>query len=323
MYLNDIQITVLMPAYNVEEYIGEAIDSVLSQTFTNFELLIVNDGSTDRTKDIISAYRDERIVLVEQPNGGVSAALNTGLKSARGRYIARFDADDICYPHRLEMQYHFMEAHPDHVIVGSNADYMDVNGNYLFLYENKGYTDEEIRKLDKKICPFVHSTVFYKKDVVKNAGGYDPNAHTFEDHLLWIKLLRLGKAYNFKEPLIKVRFNPASVTIDEKWRGKRFTDIKYAAIEKEDITQTEGDAIMEVIRGQNFNKYKDAAYYAMVGKKYLWNKHDGKMARRHLKKAVSLRPGKMINYILYMLSFMPERWISYLYHSSKKRKFTS
>src|SRR5471030_2083098 len=98
-------ITVLMPAYNAEKYIGAAIASVLAQTYTDFELVIVNDGSTDGTQAVINTFDDERIITINQPNSGVAVALNTGLKYARGTYIARFDADDVCYPHRLEKQF--------------------------------------------------------------------------------------------------------------------------------------------------------------------------------------------------------------------------
>lgn len=95
------QITVLMPAYNAGKYIREAITSVLEQSFADFELLIVNDGSTDDTADIIDSFNDERIVVLSQENKGVAAALNNGLRHARAPYIARFDADDVCYPYRL------------------------------------------------------------------------------------------------------------------------------------------------------------------------------------------------------------------------------
>src|ERR1700761_7286076 len=98
---NKPQITVLMPAYNAGKYIAEAIASVLGQTFGDFELLIVNDGSTDDTLDIINSFDDKRIRVISQPNQGVAAALNTGLKHAKAEYIARFDADDICLPQRL------------------------------------------------------------------------------------------------------------------------------------------------------------------------------------------------------------------------------
>src|ERR1700712_3200957 len=105
MNINNPLVTVLMPAYNAEKYIAEAISSVLKQSFTDFELLIVNDGSTDGTEKIINSFNDSRIILISQPNKGVSAALNFGLTHSRALYVARFDADDICHPDRLKIQY--------------------------------------------------------------------------------------------------------------------------------------------------------------------------------------------------------------------------
>ena len=116
------KVTVLMPAYNAERYIADAISSVLEQTFADFELLIINDGSTDNTGRVIASFNDERIVLINQPNRGVSAALNVGLSHARAPNIARFDADDICYPDRLKIQYDFITSYPEYSIVGSAAD---------------------------------------------------------------------------------------------------------------------------------------------------------------------------------------------------------
>ena len=105
MNCNEPKVTVLMPAYNAERYIADAIRSVLEQTFTDFELLIVNDGSTDDTAKVIASFKDPRVMLLSQQNKGVSAALNLGLSHARAPYVARFDADDICYPDRLKIQY--------------------------------------------------------------------------------------------------------------------------------------------------------------------------------------------------------------------------
>src|ERR1700749_3368895 len=102
MKITDPKITVLLPAYNAEKYIAKAICSVLAQTFTDFELLIINDGSTDDTEKIIRSFDDSRIVVINQENKGVSAGLNVGLAHARAPYVARFDADDICMPNRLK-----------------------------------------------------------------------------------------------------------------------------------------------------------------------------------------------------------------------------
>src|SRR5690348_7082970 len=119
--MGNSRVTVLMPVYNSEKYIWAAIHSVINQTWNDFELLIVNDGSTDGTQEIIKSFADDRIVLINQENGGVAKALNKGLMHAKGDYIARFDADDICFPDRLEEQVNFLDKHEDYVVVGSDA----------------------------------------------------------------------------------------------------------------------------------------------------------------------------------------------------------
>src|SRR5438309_494210 len=112
MNINRSKITVLMPAYNAGKYIRASIESVLNQTYQNFELLIINDGSTDDTISIVLSINDPRIVLVNKEHEGIATTLNTGLRLADTYYIARFDADDICMPQRLEKQFNFLEDHP-------------------------------------------------------------------------------------------------------------------------------------------------------------------------------------------------------------------
>ncbi len=218
----DPRITVLMPVYNAGKYIGEAIRSVMEQSFTDFELLIVNDGSTDDTLSVINTFSDARIRVINQENKGVAAALNKGLSHARAPYIARFDADDICYPERLQVQYDFLTANTSYSLVGASVDYIDVTGHYVFTYHPTGRNSEEMHRLVYRVCPFIHSSVFYKKEAVLRMGGYNEHAYTFEDHLLWAKLLKQENACNLQEVLIKVRLNPESVTIDERWRTPPF-----------------------------------------------------------------------------------------------------
>src|SRR5580693_8490765 len=122
MHEEKVIITVLMPAYNAGKYIAEAIQSVLEQTFRGFELIIVNDGSTDNTRNIILGFSDSRIRLIDQENLGIAAALNTGLAAAQGKYIARFDADDSCMPMRLQKQLNFLLTFPEYSLVGCNAE---------------------------------------------------------------------------------------------------------------------------------------------------------------------------------------------------------
>ncbi|MBS1665716.1 MAG: glycosyltransferase family 2 protein, partial [Bacteroidetes bacterium] len=133
------KVTVLMPAYNAGKYIGAAVNSVLAQTFTDFELLIVDDGSEDDTAAVVREYGDGRIRMVRQERGGVSMALNRGLEEARGEYICRFDADDICFPQRLERQVRFLDEHAGYVIVGSDAEYISEDGEHLFHFRCAGH----------------------------------------------------------------------------------------------------------------------------------------------------------------------------------------
>ncbi|MDN3548010.1 glycosyltransferase family 2 protein [Mucilaginibacter aquaedulcis] len=308
------KITVLMPAYNAGKYIREAIDSVLQQTFTDFELLIVNDGSTDNTVEVIQSFNDPRIVMIYQDNKGVSLALNKGLQYARAPYVARFDADDVCVAERLDLQYKFMTDNPEYTIIGSAANYMDMDGNFLFTSIPPAIQNDDIQQLDPSVCPFIHSTVFYKKEVILNAGGYNEHAYTFEDHFLWANILKSQKACNFSQPLIKLRLNPESITIDEKWRPSKFLEIKYASLKNRSITPQEGILLAEMGEKQYSPKIKEGSYYALCAKKLLVNSFQPQKARVHATKAISVSPLRLNNYLLYTVSYLPEKLIIWLYN---------
>jgi glycosyltransferase involved in cell wall biosynthesis len=313
------KITVLMPAYNAVKYIREAIMSVLEQTYRNFELLIINDGSTDDTISVVLSFKDPRIVLVDQDHHGVAQALNTGLRLADTYYVARFDADDICMPDRLEKQFNFLEDHPDYLLVGSDAEYILEEGDFLFSFKCIAHSNEEVLRNMYVYCPFIHSSVMYKKDEVIKAGGYNAHAHHFEDYLLWTGLAKMGKMQNLREPLIKVRFNPASVTIDEKWRGERFRQLKRAATTRGSITKEEGDELLAIIKKQDIGKIKEGAYHALCGKKFLADNYQPSKARTHVRRAISIRPLRLDNYLLYAVSYMPESFIAWLHKLSPNR----
>ena len=310
---NPAKVTVLMPAYNAGKYIAEAIASVLTQTFTDFKLLIVDDGSTDNTREIIRSFPDKRIHLIHTPHHGIAAALNTGLSEAESEYIARFDADDICFPERLMRQVSFLDKNSDHIIIGSDAEYIDENGEHLFHFKSIGHTHEQIIQKINSYCPFIHSSVMYRKEAVIQSGGYSIHAHNFEDYLLWIQILQFGKYYNFPQELIRVRFNPASVTIDERWRGRFFRKMKRAIITRGTITEKEGSHLLNIIKSQDFQHIKEGAYYALCGKKILLDNHERKKARPLFSKAISSYPYRLDNYLLYLLSFFPDFFIRWLY----------
>jgi glycosyltransferase involved in cell wall biosynthesis len=313
METNSPKVTVLMPAYNAAKYIGEAVGSILAQTFTDFELLIVNDGSTDDTLKIIHSFKDRRIVVLSQENKGVSAALNVGLAHARAPYIARFDADDICYPNRLKVQYDFITRYPEYSIVGSAADYVDAGGHFIFKQHPAGHLNEELQQLQYSVCPFIHSCVFYKKDVIIKHGGYSEHAYTYEDHFLWVNILKAEKGCNLSQSLIKVRLNPESVTIDEKWHSRKFRAIKNSTLKKRSITVAEGRELQQIGGKKYSTRVKEGAYYALCAKKFLVNNYQPQKARLNMMRAISLHPFRLDNYLLYTVSYLPQKFINWLH----------
>jgi glycosyltransferase involved in cell wall biosynthesis len=321
MHNENIKITVLMPAYNASDYISEAIESVLKQTFSDFELLIIDDGSTDNTAEIVCSFKDSRIVFLQQKNAGIAVALNAGLRIARAEYIARFDADDICYANRLEMQYEFMINNPGYAVVGSDVEYIDIDGNFIFSHQAPAYTNMQIKNLPYSICPFIHSSVLFKKSIIP-AAGYNEHAHTFEDHFLWLQIINQGKFHNLPQSLMQVRLNPQSLTIDEKWRPKEFISIKYGALEKLNINPYEGEILLAILKKQDNRKIKTGSYYALLAKKYLWNNYQPLLARKNIKKAIVLSPFHFDNYLVLVISFLPRNIISKIY-SAVKAKYNS
>lgn len=313
-----IPLSVIMPAYNAEAYIGQAIESVLQQSFTDFEFIIVNDGSKDNTLNVIKRYNDPRIKLIDQANKGLIDTLNDSINIASADIIARMDADDICKPNRFQVEYDFLTNNPDHVLVGSVVDIIDKDGNYLMPLYPVGYThDEIVTNIDVK-CPFNHPSVMFRKDAVIRAGYYPKNALTFEDHLLWKKLANIGKVHNLKDVLLQYRFNPESVTIDEKWRGDLFIQLRKKALEQGFVAEEDALKLKEIISSQNLSAYKNASYYALVGKKYLWNNPDGAKARSHFAQSIKHYPKNIEPYILYLFSFMPAPLRVGIYNTFKK-----
>lgn len=319
MRVPDPHITVLMPAYNAEKYIRSAIDSVLDQTFADFELLIINDGSTDATESLIRAYDDARIRLINQSNQGIAAALNLGLLNAKASLIARFDADDLCLPERLEKQYKFLQSHPEFDIVGCDAEYTDMNGEYVFTYRMPAHDAVSIRALSMHKCPFIHSAVMFRKASILSAGGYDANAFAFQDHLLWCRVIKNSNGYNLPEALIKVRLNPESISIDEKWRTKRFREIKASSIARGAISAEDGIELKQILQLQNNPKIKEGSYYSLLGKKYLWDNHQPVKARTNLRKAIRIHPARLDSYAIMLLSFFPKSFISWVYKQKLQR----
>ncbi|WP_168397814.1 glycosyltransferase family 2 protein [Acinetobacter indicus] len=206
-------VSVVLPAYNAELYIKEAIDSVLAQTFTNFELIILNDGSTDKTEEIILSYQDSRIVYVKnEQNLGLIGTLNKGMALAKGKYIARMDADDICLPERFAKQVNFLEEHPDYVICGTAA-YRFFNN----LTDKRAFyvpiSDDNIRVRLFFNTGFIHPSVMFRTETIRTHNlSFNDNYKYAEDYYFWMDLLKYGKGFNLKEKLLYYRVVETSQT---------------------------------------------------------------------------------------------------------------
>ncbi|MEJ0054750.1 MAG: glycosyltransferase family 2 protein [Bacteroidota bacterium] len=206
-------VSVLMPVYNSDAYLREAMDSILKQRFSDFEFLIFNDGSTDNSSEIINSYRDDRIRLFEfQNNEGYVPLLNLGLREARGQYIARMDADDVSHPERLGSQFNFLEQHKDYVICGSRYSVIGSTQEQLLPL-----TDEEIKLRMLYITPFCHPTVMMRQSVLgKNKISYQKEYAPAEDYDLWVTLSDKGKFYNLKESLLSYRIHDQNISLKKR-----------------------------------------------------------------------------------------------------------
>src|SRR5579872_3719033 len=169
-------ISVLMPTYNGERFLRPAIESILNQTFPNFELIIIDDGSTDNTPHILWEFKDTRLtVLTNQQNLGIAAATNRGLAAARGEYIALQDHDDISLPHRLQTQLDFLNTHPEIALVGSAAELIDENG---IAYDHYREPEDDIELKWEALfrCPIRHTSVLVRRKVMCEIGGYSADS---------------------------------------------------------------------------------------------------------------------------------------------------
>lgn len=203
----DVDLAVLMCASNAESYIAESIESILNQTYGNFEFIIVENGSTDQTWDIIKSYKDVRIKPFRTKLKQLIFSLNYGLMQTTAKYIARMDADDIAYPQRLEKQISYFIKNPETTILGTAIELFgekDFNKKFIYFPES----NKEIRKRLPYFFSICHPSVMFKREDVLNFNGYE-QSRLCEDLDLWLRMSRDKKTIfaNLSEPLLKYRIH--------------------------------------------------------------------------------------------------------------------
>jgi len=214
MSVDSPTVSVLMPVYNCERYLDEAIWSIREQTFTDFEFVIVNDGSTDGSLDIIRhhAAEDERIILLDRPNGGYIDALNAGLAICCGEYIARMDGDDVSLPDRLERQLRFLAENDDVCLVGSSVDLMTSDGDVYHRFDLPAGHEQIIGAcVDSGCSAIFHPTWLARRRVYEISGGYDPAYYGAEDVALLLRYADQMQYANLSDVLVRYRRHPGAV----------------------------------------------------------------------------------------------------------------
>ncbi len=215
-------VSVLMPVYNGEKFLRPAIESILSQSFTDYEFIIINDGSSDTSEQIILSYTDARIKYVRnEKNLKLIATLNKGIDLCKGKYIARMDADDVAYPERFAKQVSFMESNPEYGLCGTD---IEIDGamnswvqmgdmNYLrfcFLFHN----------------PFCHPTTFIRNSIVKEHKLYYPAEYIHaEEYVFWLRIIEHSKCINLDEKLLNYRLHQGQVTTVFKPEQRRIGEL--------------------------------------------------------------------------------------------------
>jgi len=206
-------VTVLMPVYNGERYVARAVKSILDQTFRDFEFLVINDGSTDRSIDIIREFDDLRIRVIDTENQGVAAALRLGVEEARGAYIARMDADDESLPDRLEIEKHCLDEHPGISVVHGSVEYIDSEGSPIFMEKDEGQSNVVTKWLLNWRNVLIHSTVMLRAAVLKAHGlNYRIEMNRAEDFDLWNRVARIDDFMYLPDVLIRYRVHSENVS---------------------------------------------------------------------------------------------------------------
>lgn len=306
IYTGSELVSVILPVYNAENYLAGSIRSILEQSYENLQLIIVNDGSTDESDGIIKSFKDKRIKLIEQENMGLSRTLIQGIKASDGKYIARLDADDIACGDRLKKQMDFLISHEDHVLVGGNADIIDLEGNYLYTSNQPRDWDEINRRMPHN--SFIHSTVMFRHEAYESAGGYAKELTRligFEDVALWNRMALYGKMCNLPEVLIKYRLWPYSGSFYSGKENATRVAILNKYLQGNQLTPEDEKIVLNLKQGIKRDKLLGRYYAVLMKKKLLYGKRSGIF--KYFVRSVTHNPTFAVPYLYLLASALPDK----------------
>lgn len=306
-------ISVVMSVYNAEKYLDEAIQSILNQTYKDIEFIIINDGSTDKSLEIIEKYKaqDERIVLISRENRGLIASLNEGIEKTRGKYIARMDADDISLLNRFEEQIRFMEENSS---VGVCGSWIEVFG------ENKKPTIWRMPTYDAELRPrllfsvtFAHPSIMMRKELIdKYYLKYNKNYLHAEDYKFWVDFSKYTKFANIPKVLLKYRYLDTSVSrladnAKDEERYKTISSISNEIIDKLCVKNTEEENRLHFIVGFNERIEKCSV--------------DLKSLNNYLKKIITANKHTKVFDEKFLKHFLAMKFLVAVFYKIKRKEF--
>lgn len=233
-------VSVIMPAYNAEQYIGEAIESILRQSYENIELIVIDDGSNDNTEEITKSFKDKRLyVYFNEKNKGISYTTNRGIEKSNGKYIALMDDDDIAEEKRIEIQVDYLETNPQIDILGGRTTFINEHGKVLFLGEIPRYNPKYIRAVLLFNCmDFMNSTAMIRKDfIIKNNLSYEEECFGMQDFKFYIESSKVGNISTVSDFLLKHRIHSNNETeknfrLFERERAEKYAEFQRYSIKK-------------------------------------------------------------------------------------------
>jgi len=292
-----------MSLYNSERYLGAAIDSVLAQTLTDFEFIIIDDGSKDAGADIVRSYEDARIHYIYQENAGLPAALNAAISVSRSEVIARMDPDDICLPERFAVQYEYLQYHEDVMLVGSAATCIDALGERLpDIVMEPHYA---IGELPLPEGPCIHPSAMFRRSVFQRAGGYPEDMrYGGEDAVLFNRMLAYGGVANLPDPLIFYRLHDSSMSHKSRVFNRLLRQVIQLHVLGEPVSDVQIKMLADAYSRAGSGYY---GYQLYVGKLFLRSGMAGR-ARGYFLKALRFSPFSAHAWICLASSCIPAAW---------------
>jgi glycosyltransferase involved in cell wall biosynthesis len=312
-----VKISVLMSVYNDEDFLSSSIESILSQSFQDFEFILINDGSSDRSPEIIQEYasKDKRIKVIEQENIGLTKSLNKGLSLARGAYVARQDGGDISLPERFSLQNKFLDDHPNVSILGTSVSLIDEDSNVIRTKIQPGEIQYIKKILYKKNC-FSHGSLMFRRKEILNLGGYREDLPLAQDYDLILRAAERYDLSNLPHVLYQQRMNRKAISVEKAVRQKAMRNyIRSLAQQRsrdgsDDLDKGILDHVNELKkRKESSRRAADAEYYARIAHEY-YAAGRPKKAIAHYIQSLRFSPLRIKNMLLLARALLSRKKVS-------------